>query len=390
MVRPNRAKVAKDNRAARRRALQGSMTASMTAQDRQALNVQAPTMQPIPSEGVAKLEAGKFLTAKQKLKREAKKLAKEEARTKRSLMSEAASSFQPAGIPGLSLLTPTESPLPGFMLPPLPTSEQLSGPGSKRYGQERVLAMQRPQPTHSYLEAVARGHHRLIAPRPLLIVLDLNGVLVRRRGRGTAFDPRPDLDAFLDYIFTHHHVMVWSSGMPANVLSICQRVFTPAQFSALIAIWGRDTLRIPSKLFRENVQVYKQLSWIWQSPLQSRASAPTALCNGAPGWYDQTNTVLIDDTLEKGIAEPYNLLQVQEYLGGDEVTAEGGQGILSQTAAYLNQMAWASDVSAFLHSAAVQRGQQWLKIEAEDQTSAMADLLAKTDASEDEQYSPPP
>lgn len=210
--------------------------------------------------------------------------------------------------------------------------------------------MLRPMPTPAYFRQILQGQHRLQQPRPLLIVLDLNGVLVhRRKGSRIGHVPRPGLHNFLEYLFSNHHLMVWSSGMPENVTPICRSVFSPEQFEALIGIWARDTLRLPANLFRENIQVYKQLSWAWESEvLQAKAAQGTALCHGSVGAYGQSNTILIDDSVEKAIAEPFNLLQVNEFVGKPE-TEKGERGVLAQVAGYLEELKWASDVSAYMN-----------------------------------------
>jgi hypothetical protein len=56
--------------------------------------------------------------------------------------------------------------------------------------------------------------------------------------------------------------------------------------------------------------VYKQLSWIWESDIGSQ--------NPDSGLWDQTNTVLIDDSAKKAAAEPYNLVEIPEFNGKDE------------------------------------------------------------------------
>lgn len=221
---------------------------------------------------------------------------------------------------------------------------------SNRWGDERRFTLPRPVPHPFYMANVAQGYQQLPLARSILVILDLNGVLVYRRPRSkTGHVPRLDLGPFLDYLFANHHVMIWSSGMPANVRNICERVFTPEQLNALIDIWGRDTLRLTSKQMAQNVQVYKQLSWVFSDPLlQRKAGLGNAMCSQAVGTYDQSNTVLIDDTAEKALAEPWNLLRVDEFMGNVE-GAHGEKGVLMQVVEYLEGLRWASDVSAYMH-----------------------------------------
>lgn len=191
----------------------------------------------------------------------------------------------------------------------------------------------RPKPHDTYLSKTNLPTQLKITPRSLLIVLDLNGVLVHR-GKKTKYKPRPGLDAFLDYIFANHHVMIWSSGMPQNVEGVVEKLLTPQQRDKLVAIWSRNKLRIPSKYYGEKVYVYKQLSWIWQDQdLQSRV----------PGKWSQRNTVLIDDSEYKAAAEPFNLIEVDEY-----TSAHGQENdrTLEAVTNYLQRIRWYDNVSA--------------------------------------------
>lgn len=225
-----------------------------------------------------------------------------------------------------------------------------STPQGGRYGDVKRNVLLKPIPSPSYMANISHGYQIHLTSHPLLVILDLNGVLVhRRKGSKTGYVPRLDLEPFLDYLFANHHVMIWSSGMPANVTQICQRVLSPAQYEALIAIWARDSLRLSTEAFGQNVQVYKQLSWVWgNQELQGKAGAGTAFGAPAVGTYAQRNTVLIDDSEEKALAEPWSLLKVDEFMGGEEV-AEGEKGVLMRVVEYLEQVKWASDASAYMH-----------------------------------------
>ncbi|KAL1306365.1 hypothetical protein AAFC00_005077 [Neodothiora populina] len=224
----------------------------------------------------------------------------------------------------------------------------------KRGSSPRRLVLPRPFPTAHYIQTITQWDDfpdlatslLTTSPRPLLVILDLNGVIVHR-GRRRAFVPRPGLGPFLDYLFANHHVMIWSSGLPSNVIAICSQVFTSEQQGSLVGIWGRDKLHLPEALFKQNIQVYKQLSWIWESKnLQKKAAKGTLLCNAPVGSYKQSNTVLVDDTVEKGLAEPFNLLKVDEFIGQHEAD---GSGALMHVMQYLERLKWARDVSVYMH-----------------------------------------
>jgi hypothetical protein len=176
-------------------------------------------------------------------------------------------------------------------------------------------------------------------PRNLLLVIDLNGTLLFRNNTKSNFKGRENVDNFLAYILQQHYVMIWSSAKPENVNAMVQQLFTKAQRDMLLDVWARDTLRLTTGQYNGKVQVYKQLTWVW-----SHRRAMAALNDGAdPGWnqWNQTNTVLLDDTSKKAAAEPFNLIQVPEFTGKPE-----GKDVLGQVAAYLEWLRYHVDVSS--------------------------------------------
>ena len=156
-----------------------------------------------------------------------------------------------------------------------------------------------PEPTSDYLSRASNIPTHLPEPQHLLIVLDLNGtLLIRSRGRKT-YHPRPGLQPFLDYCLANHYLLIWSSATPGNVQGVCATLFTPAQRSLLLGEWGRDTFGLTHGQYRENVQVYKQLSWVWADE-GIQAWHPLAEQGGR---WDQGNTVLIDDSAVRDLSE---------------------------------------------------------------------------------------
>ncbi|KAI4742516.1 HAD-like protein [Aureobasidium sp. EXF-12298] len=198
----------------------------------------------------------------------------------------------------------------------------------------------RPAPSLPYLVNSLVTSPKLDQPRSLLVVLDLNGVLAIRKKRTKSYTARPQLATFLDYLFANHHVMIWSSGMPENVERIMARMLSPERQQKLVAIWSRDKLRLPAHLFGEKVQVYKQLSWIWGDP--------TLQLNAPVGGWSQRDTVLIDDSIDKAAAEPYNLIEVDEYTG---IPAQNDNMTLLHVIAYLERIRWYENVSAEMRAA---------------------------------------
>ncbi|KAH9843445.1 catalytic domain of ctd-like phosphatases [Teratosphaeria destructans] len=198
----------------------------------------------------------------------------------------------------------------------------------------RLRVMPRPQPDGSYLHQANMPILPLGSPRTLLVVLDLNGTLLHRKSKGSNFTTRPHVSEFLHYLLTNHTVMIWSSARPDNVKAMCGKLFTKPQMQQLIAVWARDKLRLAQKFYNQKVQVYKQLSWVWEE-----------LAAGGNGIWDQSNTVLIDDSMEKAASEPHNLVQIEEFEGrADQQSTD----VLGQVVRYLEVARDYSDVSSFM------------------------------------------
>lgn len=129
------------------------------------------------------------------------------------------------------------------------------------------------------------------------------------------------------------------------------QLFTPEQHAKLVKIWSRDHLRLGVH-FNAKVQVYKQLTWLWEDP-EVQASFSTSVdvpFRVEDGWkeppqakWDQSNTVLLDDSIDKAASEPHNLIQVDEFT---KETKLDGDDVLGHVLAYLESLKWEADVSA--------------------------------------------
>ena len=91
------------------------------------------------------------------------------------------------------------------------------------------------------------------------------------------------------------------------------------------------------------MQVYKQLERVWEHA--DLAAAHPAHSSKGEAWQ-QHNTVLIDDTTLKAASQPHNIIEVPEFKGGSK--AEKAAQPLRQVAAYLEELRWYADVSAFM------------------------------------------
>lgn len=184
-------------------------------------------------------------------------------------------------------------------------------------------------------------------PQRLLLVLDLNGTLIARRVRHQPelFDRRPGLSKFFKYIFGHHSVMIYTSSQPKTVSVILPMLFTPQQQRRLVAVWDRTKLDLTPQQYSEKVQVYKRLEKIWTDP-DIQATYPK---KEKIGEWNQMNTVLIDDSELKALAQPCNLLQVPEFV--KDTTKKNRQKeeqILHSVIVKLEQLKYQTDVSRLI------------------------------------------
>lgn len=252
----------------------------------------------------------------------------------------------PAGAPPAAAAGPNgKGPAPQFQPPTGPKAKSKKAlPGSNKRDNPRQAPSSEsggvPTPTQSYLSTAALPPFPSPQPRPLLVIIDLNGTLIHRpsrRSNPTNFHPRPHASPFLHYVISTFSTMIWSSAKPDNVRSVTNRLLTPSDRAGLIALWGREAFGFTDKDYNGRTQCYKRLERAWADPAV-RGSHPMG------GEWDQTNTVLIDDSAEKARSEPYNLVEIPEFSGGDEEAAE----ILPQVHTYLNTLSLQGDVSRYI------------------------------------------
>jgi len=216
-----------------------------------------------------------------------------------------------------------------------PTERNVAVPPSKASGGI-------PDPTAAYLSMSLEPYTALPQPQHLLVIIDLNGTLLHRptRSAPTKFTARPHTPRFLNYCITTFTVVIWSSARPENVKAMTSSILTPPLHSQVVAIWGRDKFGLSTSEYNAKVQCYKRLSTVWND-LVVKKSHP------AGGKWDQSNTVLIDDSNYKGRSEPFNLIEIPEFSGGLEEEIEG-EGVLPQVHDYLNRLSMCSNVSNYL------------------------------------------
>ena len=210
------------------------------------------------------------------------------------------------------------------------------------------LTLPIPEPSMEYLKRCQLQAFQLQTPQPLLLVIDLNGTLLCRTNHKASFKPRVNVEGFLKHLLKNHYVMVWSSSRPDNVSNMVSQLFDAEGRSQLLAEWARDTLGLSERQYYQKVQVYKQLHWLWNSPLAS-LHPQTAL--GVK--WNQSNTILLDDSIKKAAAEPHNIVLIPEFTGKPE-----SEDVLGQVLAYIERARWFSDVSAVMRSTPFSVGQE--------------------------------
>jgi hypothetical protein len=235
---------------------------------------------------------------------------------------------------------------------------QKPGPSAPRPRQrESTPPVDIPSATAEYMKQSSQKPTRCPTPRPLLIILDLNGTLVYRKHKKLppSFASRAGLEHFLDVLTKKYAVMIWSSSQPATVEAICARIFSKEKKRNLVALWGRDRFGLTPVQYHAKLQVYKQLHKVWSSievqssypgnesykpPRQNQNQFPANVksktkpvtreqkqqeqkqreqemelaASFPPGQrWDQSNTILIDDSKLKALSEPFNILEIPEF-----------------------------------------------------------------------------
>ncbi|KAF4338821.1 hypothetical protein FBEOM_7291 [Fusarium beomiforme] len=273
-----------------------------------------------------------------------------------------ASSPKTMNIPGLTLAQPTKSEPPknapkgpkkkknkAAADPKIPTGPKAmtKAPAVQRRSSSPVKVPSKasggvPNPTTQYMAQANVSPERLPQPRRILIIMDLNGTLLYRPNKRRPFNfvERPHAKTFLKYCLDVFHVAIWSSARPENVNRMVDQLLTPEQRERVLVVWGRDSFGLSEGDYNTKVQVYKRLTTVWNNP-RVMAAHPQAHKGGL---WNQSNTILVDDSLEKGRSEPFNTLTLPEFSG----LATEMPNVLPQVHDYLNELAYQADISRFV------------------------------------------
>ncbi|KAK2749443.1 hypothetical protein FQN57_006377 [Myotisia sp. PD_48] len=205
-----------------------------------------------------------------------------------------------------------------------------------------------PIPEEEYLSKASLAPETIASPQPLLVILDLNGTLIYRKSRKhpPTFTKRPGLDQFLNHLFSNYKVMIWTSSQPKTVTAVLEKLLPPSMRRELMATWSRQDLDLTHQQYSQKVQVYKRLNKVWaDGAIQSRYPSPNAENTGQTAkkankkkyklqnintalkadlynqdnHWNQTNTVLIDDSRLKAAGQPYNIIEIPEFTNDSTV-----------------------------------------------------------------------
>ncbi|KAG0355330.1 hypothetical protein BG005_005764 [Podila minutissima] len=199
----------------------------------------------------------------------------------------------------------------------------------------------------SYLTIANEPSRTLPAPRKMLVILDLNGTLFFRNkrlsGKPTIVN-RPFLLEFMRLLFTHFHVMVWSSSRRTSVDAMLNRI--PKDFGTMDRIWSREHFDLHEVDFHRKVLTLKDMEKVWEEiEMEKEWASPKQLKKYAED-FDQTNTILIDDSTHKSQLQPYNCIPIADF---DFERAESGADIeLLKVWQYLELASMQSNVSNFM------------------------------------------
>ncbi|KFH72422.1 hypothetical protein MVEG_02713 [Podila verticillata NRRL 6337] len=202
--------------------------------------------------------------------------------------------------------------------------------------------------TPSYLAIASEKSRTLPERRKMLIVLDLNGTLFFRNkkvsGKPTIVN-RPYLLEFMRLLFTHFRVMIWSSSRRESVDAMLNRI--PKDFGKFDRIWSREHFDLHEVDFHRKVLTLKDLEKVWQEiESEKEWASPAQLEEQYAEDFDQTNTILVDDSKHKSQLQPYNCIPIADF---DFHRAENGTDIeLLKVWQYLELASMQSNVSAFM------------------------------------------
>jgi NLI interacting factor-like phosphatase len=223
----------------------------------------------------------------------------------------------------------------------------------RRTPQRTISPPVAPEASEVYLTQARLPPVRRSTPKKCLVILDLNGTCIARPNlfEPKVFKVRPGIHKLFDYLFEHHVVMIFTSMHPKNAAAIVDKLFTSCQREKLAAFWARDKLGLTYEQLHSKTQTYKNLIPIW---LDRTIQSTHTVDEGRWGW-DQSNTVLIDDSHLKAVSHPHNLLLVPEFAKKDAAkyklhpaVERSEEAILQSLILKLEELKYQTDVSRLI------------------------------------------
>ncbi|GJJ70401.1 hypothetical protein EMPS_02750 [Entomortierella parvispora] len=205
-----------------------------------------------------------------------------------------------------------------------------------------------------YLDLAQYAPVAAAQPQVQLVILDLNGAMVNRDS-SKKVTRRPHLDAFLRFLLQNFRVMVWSSAQRRTVDKLITE-FPAGSRKNLDRIWSREDCRLSSLDFYRKVLTLKDLDFVWEVAEKERVAAgqkpELVKKKHAKKKYavrfDQTNTIMIDDSIHKTQLQPYNSIILPDY---DEDARDGGMDReLLKVRDYLTRLLYQENVSAYIRT----------------------------------------
>ncbi|ORY93915.1 HAD-like domain-containing protein [Syncephalastrum racemosum] len=184
-------------------------------------------------------------------------------------------------------------------------------------------------PTEAYKTVSLEPSVEQDSPSKKLLILDLNGTLVSRIQKSSMY-VRPYQDRFLDYIFEHFTVMVWSSAQPHSVARMC-RLFNQHSPN-LKLMWDRSHFGLSRADYNRKCATHKNLDRVWAVLTE----------------FDATNTVLLDDSPAKAVFQPYNSLHLSEFDHKNPLFQKHGERELLHVMRYLDILRKQSNVCSYM------------------------------------------
>lgn len=186
------------------------------------------------------------------------------------------------------------------------------------------------QPSEEYLRISEEPSHLLQQPKKQLLILDLNGTLISRlKTNGRGYYARPHYEQFLDFIFKHFTVMVWSSARQQSVQMMCKIFKQPLEL-----VWNRNHFELDENQFYGKTETIKDLNKVWHY---------------FSNQYDAKNTIILDDTDSKLVYQPYNLIHVKTFDFKDIIEGATDNELL-RVIRYLDALRVQSNIASFIRN----------------------------------------